>query len=195
MSAPKQKFTCPGHSMSHFSLCADIFFRALRHLIRVSFSVLRMIFSTSHSQSWSHTKYLAIRDKKQESYLGSYSPYPPPPLQSQRVIITSTGLSRDTGLLNETNSPSAENIPVATGFLFACKSSKYKLSVQYMQNFSQENVWIRTFTIVISVRLPVLYTMSIIYIYFKVRVRVSPKPKLCNMFISYILSHFTHLFH
>lgn len=56
MSAAKQKFTCPGHSVSHFSLCVDIFFRALRHRIRLSFSVLRMIFSTSHSQSWSHTE-------------------------------------------------------------------------------------------------------------------------------------------
>lgn len=47
--------TCPGHSVSHFSRWADAFFRAFRHLKRTSFSVLRMIFSTSHSHSWIHT--------------------------------------------------------------------------------------------------------------------------------------------
>ena len=47
--------TCPGQSLIHLSRLVSCFFRAARVFLSTSFSVHRIIFSTSHNQAYRHT--------------------------------------------------------------------------------------------------------------------------------------------
>lgn len=101
--------------MTHLSFCPVVLFKALRQLISWSFSVIRMILSRSHSQTYVRTKQHGVNILHHRSLYTFIN-----------MIIahhcTSTDLSRCNGLRKVTNSPSAENIPVVIGLPPNCRT-------------------------------------------------------------------------
>ena len=92
--------TCPGQSLIHLSRLVSCFFRAARVFLSTSFSVHRIIFSTSHNQAYRHTYpclllsqiwllsknfvcllllFFSCRYEQHQSLLNRPSWFPPPP--------------------------------------------------------------------------------------------------------------------